>query len=79
MVQCVSINELAIAHSEIVIEGELLPKSRVREDKNTNTGKAMPEFLGYTGKAKSEVPVIKVKDITHRKNPILQTTLGPSG
>ena len=79
LVQCVSINELAIAHSEIVIEGELLPKIRVREDKNTNTGKAMPEFLGYTGKAKSEVPVIKVKAITHRKNPILQTTLGPSG
>ncbi|MDF7628027.1 MULTISPECIES: UbiD family decarboxylase [unclassified Pantoea] len=76
---CVSINEKAIAHAEIVIEGELLPNVRVREDQNTNTGKAMPEFPGYTGEAKDALPVIKVKAVTHRKHPILQTTLGPSG
>ncbi len=79
LINCVSINERAIAHAEIVIEGELLPTVRVREDQNTHTGKAMPEFPGYTGEAKQALPVIKVKAVTHRKHPILQTTLGPSG
>lgn len=79
MSQCLTINERAIAHAEIVIEGELLPNVRVREDQNTNTGKAMPEFPGYTGEAKDALPVIKVKAVTHRIQPILQTTLGPSG
>ena len=52
MTQCKTINEKAIAHAEIVIEGELLPHARVREDQNTDTGRAMPEFPGYTGEAK---------------------------
>jgi len=38
----------------------------------------MPEFPGYTGEAQTAVPVIKVKAVTHRKNPILQTCIGPS-
>ncbi|QNB15844.1 UbiD family decarboxylase [Paraburkholderia tropica] len=74
---CLTVNARAIAHAEIVIEGELLPIVRVREDQNTDTGKAMPEFPGYTGEAKDAIPVIKVKAITHRRNPILQTTVGP--
>lgn len=78
LVQCLSINEKAIANAEYVIEGELLPGKRVREDQNTNTGKAMPEFPGYTGPAVPELPVIKVKAVTHRKNPIMQTCIGPS-
>lgn len=73
---CLTIDARAIAHAEIVIEGELLPDLRVREDQNTNTGKAMPEFPGYTGEAKAELPVIKVHAVTHRRNPILQTTIG---
>lgn len=77
MVQCKTINEKAIAHAEIVIEGELLPNVRLREDQNTNTGKAMPEFPGYTGAAKDALPVIKVKAVTHRVNPIWRTTIGP--
>ncbi|WP_417068760.1 UbiD family decarboxylase [Niveibacterium terrae] len=77
MVRCLTINERAIAHAEVVIEGELLPNARVREDQNTNTGKAMPEFPGYTGEAKAELPIIKVKAVTHRHNPILRTTIGP--
>lgn len=76
--ECVSVNARAIANAEIVIEGELLPGVRVREDQNTNSGKAMPEFPGYTGSAQAEVPVIKVKAITHRRHPILQTCIGPS-
>ena len=78
LTQCVSVDALGIANAEIVIEGELLPNVRVREDQNTNTGKAMPEFPGYTGEAKAAVPVIKVKAITHRKHPIMQTCIGPS-
>ena len=75
---CVTIGEKAIANAEYVIEGELLPGVYVREDQNTNTGKAMPEFPGYTGGAVAQVPVIKVKAVTHRKNPIMQTVIGPS-
>lgn len=77
MVACKTINERAIAHAEIVIEGELLPNARVREDQNTDTGKAMPEFPGYTGEAKAALPIIKVKAITHRTKPIWRTTVGP--
>ncbi|TCL02911.1 MULTISPECIES: UbiD family decarboxylase [Sodalis] len=77
MVQCKTINERCIAHAEIVIEGELLPNVRLREDQNTDTGKAMPEFPGYTGGAKAALPVIKVKAVTHRLHPIWRTTIGP--
>lgn len=78
MIQCVSINEKAIANAEYVIEGEILPSITVAEDKNTGSGYAMPEFPGYTGEAYPDCPVIKVKAVTHRKNPIMQTCIGPS-
>lgn len=78
LVQCLTINERAIANAEYVIEGEILPNIRVREDQNSNTGKAMPEFPGYCGPANPELPIIKVKAITTRKNPIMQTCIGPS-
>jgi 4-hydroxy-3-polyprenylbenzoate decarboxylase len=78
LVDCLTINEKAIANAEYVIEGELLPDVRVQEDQNTGTGKAMPEFPGYTGGANPSLPLIKVKAITHRKNPIMQTVIGPS-
>lgn len=76
--RCVAVNEYAIANAEYVIEGEILPGERVREDKNSNTGYAMPEFPGYTGPASSECGVIRVKAVTHRRNPIMQTCIGPS-
>lgn len=75
---CVTIDENCIANAEYIIEGELLVGARVREDQNSNTGKAMPEFPGYTGPANAELPVIKVKAVTHRVNPIMQTCIGPS-
>ena len=75
---CLTIDEKCIANAEYVIEGELLVGARVREDQNSNTGKAMPEFPGYTGPANPELPVIKVKAVTHRVNPIMQTCIGPS-
>lgn len=78
LVECLTIKGRAIANAEVVIEGELLPMVRVREDQNSNTGKAMPEFPGYSGEAKPALPVIKIKAVTHRRNPILQTTVGAS-
>ncbi|MFR9095273.1 MAG: UbiD family decarboxylase [Blautia coccoides] len=78
LTQCLTINERAIANAEYVIEGEILPNVRVREDQNSNTGKAMPEFPGYNGPANPELPFIKVKAVTTRRNPIMQTCIGPS-
>jgi len=78
LVQCLTIPERAIANAEYVIEGEILPDVRVREDQNSDTGKAMPEFPGYCGPANPSLPVIKVKAVTTRRNPIMQTCIGPS-
>lgn len=78
MAKCVSIDEYCIANSEYVIEGELVPNKRMQEDVQTGLGKAMPEFPGYTGEANPSLPVIKVKAITHRKNPIMRVCIGPS-
>jgi len=77
LVDCVSIGQKAIARAEIVIEGEILPNVRVREDQHTNTGRAMPEFPGYTGPANPSLPVIRVKAVTMRRGAILQTLVGP--
>ncbi len=77
LVDCVSVDAKAIARAEIVIEGEILPGERIREDINTGTGYAMPEFPGYLGAAQAELPVIRVTAVTHRHNPILQTIIGP--
>ncbi len=78
LVKCKSVDEYCIAHAEYVIEGELMPGMRMREDLHSNTGKAMPEFPGYTGPAHPGLPVIKVKAVTHRHQPIMQTVIGPS-
>jgi len=77
LVPCVSIPAAAIARAEIVLEGEILPGERIREDVQTDTGFCMPEFPGYLGKAQPQLPVIRIKTITHRRNPILQTIIGP--
>ena len=67
-----------IVNAEYVLEGYLCHDKTVREDINSNTGKAMPEFPGYTGDAKPALPVIKITAVTHRKNPIMQSCIGPS-
>lgn len=79
LVDGVAVNEVGIARAEFVIEAEIMPNQKMQEDINTHTGKAMPEFPGYTGDANPGVNVVKVKAVTHRKdNPIMQTTIGPS-
>jgi 4-hydroxy-3-polyprenylbenzoate decarboxylase len=77
LVDCVSVAGKSLARAEIVIEGEILPGVRMREDIHTNTGYAMPEFPGYLGKAQPELPVVRIKAVTHRAHPILQTIIGP--
>ncbi len=77
LVECVSVKAKAIARAEIVLEGEILPGERIREDAQTGTGYCMPEFPGYLGKAQESLPVIRVTAVTHRRNPILQTIIGP--
>jgi 4-hydroxy-3-polyprenylbenzoate decarboxylase len=77
LVDCVSVAAKALARAEIVFEGEILPGERVREDARTNTGYCMPEFPGYLGAAQEAVPVMRVTAITHRRDPILQTIVGP--
>ena len=76
---CLTVRENAIANAEYVIEGEIVPGSNyVVEDQNSHTGYAMPEFPGYNGKASHECWLLKVKAVTHRKHPIMQTCIGPS-
>lgn len=77
LAQCLTQNEKCIANAEYVIEGYVVPGGRVREDQNTNSGYAMPEFPGYTGGA-AICNVIKVTAVTTRKAPIMQTCIGPS-
>lgn len=78
LVDAVSIDEVALARSEYVLEGYIMPKQTIQEDINTHTGYAMPEFPGYNGDANPAVNVIKVTAVTHRKNPIMQSVIGPS-
>lgn len=77
LVNCVTQRAKAIARAEIVLEGEILPGVRIREDVQTNTGYCMPEFPGYLGRAQESLPVIRITAVTTRVNPILQTIVGP--
>lgn len=77
LVDALTVKAKAIAYAEIVIEGEIIQTRRVAEDQNTHSGYAMPEFPGYDGIANPSLPVIKITAITTRKNPILQTLVGP--
>lgn len=78
LARCLTVKERCIANAEYVIEGEVLPGVRVQEDQNSHTGFAMPEFPGYTGPASNQCWLIKVKAVTHREHPIMQTCIGPS-
>jgi len=53
LVDCVSIAGQAIAHAEIVLEGEILPASAPART-HDHSGYSMPEFLGYPAKRRAE-------------------------
>jgi len=77
LVKAITVNQHSIARAEIVIEGELLPNVRMREDLHSDTGHAMPEFPGYNGPANAALPIFKVTAVTTRTHPILETLVGP--
>jgi len=66
LVRCKSIDVEAPASSEIIIEGEMPPNLRALEG-------PFGESNGYYGQA-SYKPIMNVKAITHRLNPIYQAT-----
>ncbi len=77
LVDCVSVDQRSIARAEVVIEGYIDSDHLVAEDQHTGTGHAMPEFPGYLGEAHPALPLIKVTAVTTRRDPILQTLVGP--
>ena len=64
VVKCETLDLEVPATSEIVIEGEILP--HVRKDEGP-----FGEYTGYQMRDVFPRPVIRVKAITHRRNPIL--------
>lgn len=74
--RCKTQDAFCLADSEIVLEGEI--RSQVADEFSDPLKRhAMPEFLGYMGTAKPELPVITLSAICHRRDPIYQTFLGP--
>jgi gallate decarboxylase subunit C len=75
---CINVNTDCISNAEIIIEAEITSDT-CAENKFSSGKGTMPEFLGYQGSVKpgEELPIVKVKAITHRKNPIYQTLIGP--
>ena len=64
LVRCETIDLEVPASAEIVIEGEVLPGRRLDEG-------PFGEFTGYMAADRAPRPVIEVKCITHRTDPIL--------
>lgn len=71
---CVTVQADCISHAEYVLEGEILAELAL-ENKTANS--SLPEFLGYDGEAQPSLPVVKIRAITHRRNPLFQTVIGP--
>ena len=78
LTDCVTQDIEALSQAEYVLEGVVLPDQTMREDLHSNTGYAMPEFPGYTGGAFPDCNIIKITAVTTRKDPIMQTCIGPS-
>jgi 2,5-furandicarboxylate decarboxylase 1 len=67
VVRCKTIPLEVPASAEIVIEGEILP-GELRDEG------PFGEFTGHYGGHRAPRPIIRVKAVTHRDNPILQAT-----
>lgn len=70
LVKCETLDLLVPASAEIVIEGEVALDEMMEEG-------PFGEFTGYMGGHKEPRPVIRVKAVTHRNDPIL--TMGNEG
>ena len=64
VVRCETVDLEVPATAEIVLEGEVLPHERKMEG-------PFGEYMGYEAGKSSPKPVLKVKAITYRNNPIL--------
>jgi 4-hydroxy-3-polyprenylbenzoate decarboxylase len=64
MIKCETIDLAVPATAEIVIEGEIRPHDRMEEG-------PFGEYAGYVASLVEPRPVIRVKAITHRNDPIL--------
>lgn len=71
--RCVTSAAKCLAQAEIVLEAEMLPKMAPEG----STGFSMPEFLGYMGETKAQLPLVRVNAITTKQKPLYQTFLGP--
>ena len=65
-----------LAESEIVLEGHL-DETVTAESVSGPPDVSMPEFLGYDGDARDELPVITVTALTTRQAPRYQAVIGP--
>ncbi|MGH3756294.1 UbiD family decarboxylase domain-containing protein [Actinophytocola sp.] len=65
-----------LAESEIVLEGQLDDQVTV-ESLDGPPDVSMPEFLGYDGDARDELPVLTVTAVTTRPDPSYQAVIGP--
>src|SRR5439155_12676177 len=64
LVKCETIDLEVPATAEIILEGEVLPHDRRTEG-------PFGEYMGYEAGKSSTKPILKVKAITHRNDPIL--------
>jgi len=64
LIKCETVDLLVPASSEIVIEGERIPAETAMEG-------PFGEYGGYTAVVPASRPVVKVRAVTHRNNPIL--------
>jgi 4-hydroxy-3-polyprenylbenzoate decarboxylase len=67
LVRCETIDLEVPSSAEIVIEGEVVPGARIDEG-------PFGEFTGYMANDRAPRPVVEVKCITYRNNPILTMT-----
>lgn len=65
-----------LAESEIVLEG-YLDDQVTAESVDGPPDVSMPEFLGYDGGARDELPVLTVTALTTRQDPLYQAVIGP--
>lgn len=77
VVDAVSHDGLALAETEIVIEGVIGTRCHGECVPGAEVGPSLPEFLGYDGRGKSDLPVVDVSAITHRSDAMYQAVIGP--
>ncbi|TCO60575.1 UbiD family decarboxylase [Actinocrispum wychmicini] len=65
-----------LAESEIVLEG-FLDGSVTDESLDGPPDVSLPEFLGYDGAARADLPVLTVTAVTTRRSPRFQAVIGP--